>query len=253
MNKRGQATTFVIVGITILAVVILLFYLRGQFFFGPFLPRNVDDRFDALRSHIQECLAQISPDYIERIGRQGGHLSTPVDTYRLHEDTTVSYLCYDIPDTPLCSTRMLTRQDMETELSEAIEKSLATCLQLQRFRGRGVTLTTGSPDVSTEIGDDVTIVSLHLPITLQKDDRVIKEDTFSKGFTYPLGRLYEVARDVIDVESEFGEFEQLSYMLAHKGQYIIDKKKPYPDKLYILRTKDSSYIFQFFVQGEPLS
>lgn len=253
MEKRGQATTFVIVGITILAVVILIFYLRGQFFFGPFLPRNVDDRFDALRGHIQDCLAEISPGYIERIGLQGGHLSTPQDTYRLHDDIPVSYLCYDIPDTPQCSTRMLTRQDMEEELSDAIAQSLATCLQLQRFRGGGVALTVGTSDVSTEIGDDVTIVTLHLPVTLQKDDRVVNEDTFSKGFTYPLGRLYEVARDILDVESEFGEFEQLSYMLVHKGQFIIDKKKPYPDKLYILRTKDSPYMFQFFVQGEPLA
>jgi len=39
-------------------------------------------------------------------------------------------------------------------------------------------------------------------------------------------------------------------MLGHRGQFVIDKKRPYPDKLYILKSKDSDYVFQFFVQGE---
>ena len=71
-------------------------------------------------------------------------------------------------------------------------------------------------------------------------------------FDIPLGALYDVSMEIVNTESQIGEFEQLSYMLVHKGQFIIDKKKPYPDKFYILKTKDSDYKFQFFVQGEEL-
>jgi hypothetical protein len=252
-NTKGQATGFVLLGIIILAIVILVFYLRGQFYFGPLAPRGIDERFDAITDHISTCVGDIAPDYIERIGLQGGHLKTPVDTYRLREDTTISYLCYNIEESPTCYNRLLTRGDMETELNDAIKQSLSTCLSLQKFRGGGIDLDVGTLDVLTDIGDDTVIVTVQLPITLQKGDQVSTETTFVKRLNYPLGRLYDVSQDIIDVETEFGEFEQSSYMIAHKGQYIIEKQKPYPDKLYILSMKDDSYIFQFFVQGEPLT
>ena len=84
-----------------------------------------------------------------------------------------------------------------------------------------------------------------------RGDVFIEEDEFETVLDVPLGALFGVARDIIEVETQVGEFEQLVYMLAHKGQFVIDKKKPYPDKMYILTSKDSEYVFQFFVQGEP--
>ena len=112
-------------------------------------------------------------------------------------------------------------------------------------------MTVGQQEVVTAIGPSSIVVTLKMPLTISKEDIVIKRDSFSETFDYPLGRLYEVSQTIVDYESQYGEFEQLSYMLAHKGEYVIDKKKPYPDKVYILKTKDSPYIFQFMIQGEP--
>ena len=102
-----------------------------------------------------------------------------------------------------------------------------------------------------EIGSDVVSVVMKQPLRLVKGDVVVDEDEFVESFKYPLGRLYDVSQTVVDTEASVGEFDQLGYMLAHKGQYVIDKKRPYPDKLYVLQTKDSGYVFQFFVEGEP--
>ncbi len=75
---------------------------------------------------------------------------------------------------------------------------------------------------------------------------------FFTALSYPLGNLYDVAvNNIIDTEAEFGNFEQLLYMITHKGKIIIELKKPYPDKLYLLRTNDNPFKFQFFIQGEP--
>ena len=248
-NKRGQATGFVIMGIVILAVIILLLFLRGQFFFGP-AEKTLDSRMSAVRDHYVGCLNEIVPDLLNKIGLQGGHLRTPEGTFRLREDIPISYLCYDVPEKPQCANRMLTRNMMEDELQEAIKQELATCIDVKKF-SRGVDISVGSLDVDVNVGDDATIVNLNQKITLKRGDNTLIENQFSRDFEVPLGRLYEVSQDIIDIETTYGEFEQLVYMLAHKGEYIIDKKRPYPDKLYVLKTKNSEYVFQFFIQDEP--
>ena len=249
-EKKGQTTIFVILGIVIVAVALLLIFLRGQFFFGPVTREKLQDRFNSITDHVQGCIEKIAPDYIQRIGSQGGHLKTPDGTYRLMQDVSISYLCYNIPGKPICANRMLTLHDMEQELNDAIGQGLKTCLNLGKFKS-GVDLKVGTMNVDTVIGDYDTLVRVNLPIVLSKGELSVQENSFSKSFNYPLGKLYNVAMDIVDVETQYGDFEQLTYMLAHQGQIIIDKKKPYPDKLYILNTKDSPYTFQFFIEGEP--
>lgn len=249
MAKRGQTTAFVIVGIVILAVIILLFYLRGQFFFGPVTTTTLQDRLVPLENHVKDCLQKISDEPIKRIGLQGGYLSLGSGTFASYQGQSISYLCFSQGGKATCSNRMLTTTSMEQQLSEAISKGLATCLNLGKFK-RGFDLQIGQQKVVTAIGPSNVIVTLQMPLTLSKDNVVVQRDSFTQTFNYPLGRLYAVSQTIVDYESQFGEFEQLSYMLTHKGEYVIDKKKPYPDKVYILKTKDSSYIFQFMVQGE---
>ncbi|MBS3144509.1 hypothetical protein J4208_02895 [Candidatus Woesearchaeota archaeon] len=250
MAKRGQTTAFVIVGIVILAVVILLFYLRGQFFFGPVTTTTLQDRLVPLETHIKDCLQDVSDEPLKRLGLQGGYLALNPGTFSSYQGQSISYLCFSQGGKATCSNRMLTTTVMEQQLSDAISQGLATCLNIGRFK-RGFEMTVGQQEVVTAIGPSSIVVTLKMPLTISKEDIVIKRDSFSETFDYPLGRLYEVSQTIVDYESQYGEFEQLSYMLAHKGEYVIDKKKPYPDKVYILKTKDSPYIFQFMIQGEP--
>jgi hypothetical protein len=250
MTKRGQLTAFIVVGIVLVASVILVMYLRGQFFFGPVTPDNLANRMVPISEHITNCIKDLSPEEIERMGLQGGHLKTPKDTFRKQNDIPISYLCYNVEGRPQCYNRVLLISEMEEELNEAIRNKLTTCINVKSFE-RGFDVTTGALNVDTEIGRGNVLVSVNYPVILKKGDVIVNEENFDVNFNYPLGKLYDVTQDIINVEAEFGEFDQMSYMLVKRGQYIIEKKKPYPDKLYILKTKDSPYIFQFMIQGEP--
>jgi len=250
MKKRGQVTLFIILGILIVAAVVLVLYLRGQLFFGPVTPDNLNTKMIPIKEHIIKCLQEVSPQYIEQIGLQGGYLATPTDTYRMWDNETVSYLCYNIKKHPICYNRMLTKAHMEQELENSLELGLAQCIDISKFEGKGYDIVYGKRKSTVEIGNDKVIVTVKMPITIKKDDVSITEDEFTANFNYPLGRLYNVAQDIVDVETQYGEFDQLTYMLMKKGQYIINKQRPYPDKLYILKTKDNPYIFQFFIEGE---
>lgn len=250
-RKRGQATVFVLVGIVIFVVVVLLLYLRGSLSFGTVTSETLQDRLTTIESHIKSCIQDIGDDPIRKIGLQGGYLSLAPETFRASGGVDISYLCYNRGNDPRCYNRMLTLGSMEEDISLAIQRGLGSCLNIKKFtRGLDATTGTGSPAVTTDIGQDTVSVLVTYPITLRKGELRAQEDQFTKTFSYPLGRLYQVSQDIITIESSAGDFDQLSYMLSHQGQFVIEKKKPYPDKLYILQTKDSDYLFQFFVQGE---
>lgn len=250
-SKRGQATVYIVLGLVIVAVIILLGYARSQFLFGPTSIDKLNQvGLEPIRDHIEECVDQVAPDYFERIGIQGGYLSTPIDTFRKVGGEAVSYLCYNMEGVPTCYNRYLTLGGMETQLADAIKDGLSSCINLKGF-ARGATLTIGALNVEVDIGDYQSIVNVKMPIKIQKGELSVEEGDFSTTLEVPLGALYGVSHDIIEVETSFGEFDQLAYMLIHKGQFTIDKKRPYPDKLYVLKTKDDDYVFQFFVQGEP--
>src|SRR3989344_720739 len=242
MTKKGQITSFVIVGIVIVAAVILVLYLRGQFFFGPVTPENLEDKLGPIREHVESCMASVAGPLIEKIGLQGGYLSAHEGTYRKRNDIPISYLCYNMEDEDTCSNRMLTVTDMQDQLAKAINDNLMNCLNLNQF-AHGFEIRV-MPNYNTEvaIGEDNVLITLNMITLLTKGDVTVKEETYTTNLKYPLGRLYDVSQDIISVETQYGDFEQLSYMLAKKGQYIINKDKPYPDKLYILQTKDNRYI-----------
>ncbi len=252
-SKRGaQATAFVILGLVILGIVLLLGYTRSQFLFGPVTIDKLEQKgMVPIRDHILDCIEEVSPDYFRRLALQGGYLSTPVDTFRKFQGDPVSYLCYNLEESLACYNRYLTIGDMETQLESAIKQGLSTCINLGGF-ARGAQLSVGDISVDVTIGDYESVVELDFPIKIQKGDKFVEENKFTKTLDIPLGALYGVVRDILDVESIFGEFEQLSYMMARKGQFFIEKKKPYPDKLYVIWARDNEdFLFQFFVQGEP--
>ncbi len=250
-SKRGQATTFIVLGLVIVAVIVILGYARSQFLFGPVSIDKLNQvGLEPIKDHVTECVEEVAPDYFERIGIQGGYLATPVDTFRKVGGESVSYLCYNMEDVPTCYNRYLTLGEMETQLSSAIREGLSSCINLKGF-AKGATLTVGALNVEVDIGDYQSIVDVKMPVKIQKGELSVEEGDFSTTLEVPLGALYGVSRDIIEVETSVGEFDQLAYMLIHKGQFTIDKKRPYPDKLYMLKTKDDDYIFQFFVQGEP--
>ena len=248
--KRGQITTFAIIGIIIVAAILLVLYLRGQLNIPILGLGTAQERLNDIKEHITGCIEDISEEPLRKIGLQGGHLATPEGTYRKRNDITISYLCYNIPDQSICSNSLLLLNNMEKELAQAIDQGLNNCINLESFR-RGYDMTTGKRVTTVTIGKKNKTIIINLPVTLRDGETEVKENEFTALFNYPLGALYHVSQDIVNTEASLGEFEQLSYMLSKRGKYEIQKDKPYPDKLYTLHATNNDYTFQFFIQGEP--
>lgn len=257
--KKGQVTIFIILGIIILAAVVLVMFLKSQFYFGPATQERLQQEFPSIKIHVEKCIKDISEPILRKIGLQGGVLNPPEDTFRYYLGTKISYLCYNIPKDKRCSNRMLLKTQIEKDLTDEIKPKLTSCIDIDSFKKLNYEITTGAFQLDTSVGQDSVSFLLDFPITIKKDDAEVKESTFSAKIDYPLGRLYNSAQDIITAEAIVGDFDTTPYsFLKTKNTnlpYVVQKLQPYPDKLYVLKIQDvpndkEPYIFQFLVQGE---
>jgi hypothetical protein len=249
MEKRGQATLFIILGIVLVALVIFYFVAVKQEWIPPVLGGgSASSQMSDVDAHIRGCLAEVGTEYVTQIGLQGGYLTPGEGTYRLYNDTHVSYLCWDQVDVKTCTNRMLTVSGMEEELTDAIDDALNTCINVHDVSDDAVVAEDW--DLTVDIKRDSVELELYYPISITKGDETASEDTFSESINAPLGELYDVSQDIVNDHAVYGDFDQVIYQLSKLSRYSIYNDKPYPDVVYNLRLREGSYMFQFAIEGE---
>jgi len=248
MDKRGQATLFIILGIVLVILVILYFIGVQQDIIPPLLSGgDASSQLASVNTHIQDCLGEVGGEYVTIIAAQGGYLAPAAGTYRLYNDTTVSYLCWNQVGST-CTNRLLTVAHMEEELQDALDDALSTCVNV--YDVSDDIEAASEWELTVDIQRDAVDLELYYPVSINDGDNVVSQDTFSESLNVPLGELYDVSQDIVNDHASLGDFEQLTYMLSKLSRYTIYKTKPYPDVLYQVKLREGTYVFQFAIEGE---
>ena len=248
MEKRGQATLFIVLGIVLVVLVALYFIGVQQNIIPPLLGGgSASSQMAAVEEHIQECLVDIGGEYVTIIAAQGGYLAPASDTYVLYNDTQVSYLCWD-QEGAECTNRLLILSHMEEDLQKTIGSALGTCINV--YDVSDDIEAAEDWELTVEIQSDSVDLLLYYPVSINDGENVVSADEFSESLSVPLGELYEVSQDIVNDHAVLGDFEQLTYMLSKLSRYTIYKYKPYPDVLYQVKLREGTYVFQFAIEGE---
>ncbi|MBI2671527.1 hypothetical protein HYX16_01195 [Candidatus Woesearchaeota archaeon] len=261
MEKRGQISVFAIVGVIIVAVIVLFLVVRNNIYFGSASIENLEKEFPPIQAHVEDCLEKVGKDFIYLIGRQGGYLTTNPGTYREYGGFGINYLCYNIGGKPQCRNRGLRLVDIENSLKKEMKDEVNSCLNINQFSKIGLDVSRGDLKLDIDIGDDNVLIDADLPVKISKGSVETERNDFFVSLNLPLGRLYNSAHDIVESEALNGNFETLTYSVLKtrvtNKPYIVQKLQPYPDKLYVLKIKDvpdsiNEFVFQFFVEDEPL-
>ena len=114
---------------------------------------------------------------------------------------------------------------------------------INQFDKIGLNVERGNLKLDADIGEDNVIINANLPVKISKGDVETKREKFEAELNYPLGRLYNSAKDIVDSEAVYGNLDTLTYSVLKtriSGKpYIVQKLQPYPDKLFILKIKDA--------------
>ncbi len=204
MEKKGQITTFIVIGIVVLFAVGFVLYaasLQGNVSTTPVNEGDVE-------SYIGSCLQQVSKEAIVSIGMLGGYLETPLDI-SINERAYFSFSERTDPKIPLWyfrgKLRVPTIKSMQEQISNYTVANIESCIaDFETFKTQYEINKTGNVSVTTTIEDRSTTVTINYPITVKdkQTGNTRKVTTVSRIQDVKLGRMYDMAVDILETEDK---------------------------------------------------
>ncbi len=250
MEKRGQVTLFIILGIVILLLAGFFYYLKHtQGFLTP--PADfLNSQLKPIQINLEECISKAAVSGLTLLGKQGGSFSPA--NYRLYQGQRVRYFCQNIPGKEQCLNTLPPLSSITEEFKKYLTFEVNTCVDKTLVDKTSGVQTLGSEKITitTTFIQGIILVEAHYDLTLKKDQASISLAPVKKSFDAPLEELYDTSRDITQAQASTGQFDQLIYMLNKKGAYEITVDKPFPDIIYKINKKNSPYQFWFAIEGE---
>ena len=252
MEKKGQVTIFIIIGIVIMVIIVLALFGR-DLLLNPegeegISKRTLELQMGEVEKRIDRCIDEKVGEKIKVLGEQGGYFDS-VDYFYYYGDK-IAYLCKKIDPDKNCVNSILRKEGVSLRLQEVLGDSITRCLDFSDLRNQGdFEFETGEMNVSVQIEYDNVFVEVFYPVVLMSKSLVVDRDIFVREVDVPLGDMINVANDILRSEAVAGDFETLGYTLLHSSRYNIEKRNPYPDRMYIIHVLNNPYIFQFAIEG----
>ncbi len=252
MNKRGQVSTFFILGIVLVIIVALIFFVRKQSGIGIPAADFLGSKLNTIENDVKRCIDKQGDNLAKEFLEQGGEFY-PSD-YLLYKGRKVKYYCKNIPKDEKCLNYMQPLNEIEDNFNTRLRTEIENCLNkdlVKKDAFGGYEVTTGSLSTSVDSTGDGLLVSVNYDVTITKGETRTKLGKVNRVISVPMKELYDVSFDIVNSEAQYGFFEQLFYMLNKKGMYIINIDKPFPHKVYKVNKKGSKHELWFAVEGEP--
>lgn len=189
LNKKGQITIFIIVGIFVLIAFALIFYLIsiGK---SPDIKKVQSLEPDVLpiRNYVESCLYEVSAEAIDYIGNHGGYYNLN-DVYST--DSPPYYTAYYFYSGDYL---VPTRERVAKEISDYIDDNLFFCLQnFIIFKERGFDIEMGIIKSSVSLAEENANIILNMPLSMKRDAQESKLSGFAAIVETKLGNMLDVA------------------------------------------------------------
>ena len=252
-DKRGQITVFIIVGILIVAIVLLLFFLKSK---GD----EPGPGTNSPESILETCLKQDVYDALDLISMQGGYAEPPPLNvfYKFDNEptpTNIAYLCYTSGEGNCIPTHGLIFKHMKDEMSAQISDSVRSCFNDvgKEIEKQGFTVDATYNGFEFDIEYKKLIVKIKGEITTTKADKTVTKKDLKVEF--PSG-LYEIlifpVHDIINAEAYFEDcyFENILYeTLEHPGLDINVEQLSRGPRIYTITHEQTNERFRFAVSS----
>ena len=189
LNKIGQVTPFIIVGIIIVIVAVLLIFLYKPEGIGVRLSVG---QVDSIRVYIEDCIKENLDENLFLLKRNAGH-------YRRIGKDNIYFLSY------LTAADWKHNDILGNEISEEIVKKLKRDCSLDVFNQYKIE--TGDIKVETKIGWHNIMVNVVYPVTIIKGDSKLELNKFSVSKMDEFGIMNAVAAKIINDEIYNGGFD----------------------------------------------
>ncbi|MFH1455424.1 MAG: hypothetical protein ABIF40_00560 [archaeon] len=247
MEKRGQATLLIILGLVLLILIVLVVFLRSDILsfaeeVGIIESQAAGEMQDEVEIYVSLCLDQTAENALAFVSNYGGYYDLPSTA-----DPTFLMPFYFYEG----DSQIITKEELETEISKYLDNELYFCLQnFIDLENQGYGITTGVSETSVLITEDDIVFDVYFPILIIKDSVEISVTEFSFSMPSNLNTIYNVAEQLIQTQEEDSSMMCLSCMLDLAVQNDLRIEISYiDDRTYMITLIDDSTL----IDGESFT
>jgi len=228
VNKRGQVTIFIIIGILLVAGVVLFFVIRGS----PGPDQQISDLGATNpNSFLKSCVNDNIRNSIRTLGNQGGYFHNPLnETYTYPNEPTweVSYLCYDGGINKPCNVIQPTLiNHLQVLISETVEDDLDNCYEnlIGTYKAEGYKVNDNYGGFELKlIEDEIKVELVNTKVSLSKNDQSTTQKKFTFSIPTQFFDISWVANEIVSQESQYCNFNKEGYMSLYPDFNIKDDR-----------------------------
>ncbi|MDO8740699.1 MAG: hypothetical protein Q7J54_03990 [Candidatus Woesearchaeota archaeon] len=204
MQKRGQITAFIIIGLVLVISLVIVFSISGGRQASELKSSAAEATVGSvettvIRTYIENCLKTTSQDAVfSKIGLHGGYLTEETDVnYAHYQDDEITYYVPYYVDGAAISIPALSY--IEAKAGEYVAAEVDTCIDFDMLKDLGYNITKEDEiEVSFKINREDISVSMQYLITAKKDSSMAELSQFSVVLPIRLGLLYEKANEIVN-------------------------------------------------------
>lgn len=232
MQKRGQFTLFVVLGIILVLAVGLFYVFQDELFSfaGISSELSYPSEVSEVVDHVQECVDASAYEAVINIGYSGGYYSLPSQTY-VADSYAVPYYLYDGEDLTLSS------DGLTEELNDYITALVSSCIDVTEFSD--FTISTGDVSVDSSIEQNLVSVTVDYPMTV-----AVAESSYSLAESYEtsvdanLGWVYGIATQIVAADLENPDEIDYTTLLSYGVASIL--VAPVSNETYVYVLQDTT-------------
>lgn len=203
MNKRGQFTLFVVLGLVAVIIFGLVFYFQSEIlsFVGVSSSLAYPSEVQEVADHVQECVDTSAYEAVSGVGQYGGYYTLPTTSY-YDEDlqTNIAYYLYDGTNI------IISKEEMQSSLNDYVEFVLSPCIDFTQFTD--LVVSGGELTVGSTINDETVEVTAEYPLTVTFGEEVYTlDEPYVVVVNANLGKLHGIASLIIDADAATGEID----------------------------------------------
>jgi len=232
LNKKGQVTIFILVGIVIVSVILVFFLWARPTYFAE----------TEGRLNFESCVEDVVEESIEELEKKAG-LIDPDFTYA-YDGEDLAYLCYTADYLETCVVQVPFLKNVFDEgMRSLVRSGIDACYDnsLEELRLQGYSVVAGDVTYDVLIEPGIVSVEIEAPTTVGSE-RLAR---FNVRVASPVYEMVMIATSIVQFEAELGDSDASSIMLLYPD-YVVEKiKRGDGTTVYILESKVYGDVLQF--------
>lgn len=248
MKNKAQVTAFIILGLFIIAVILVVLWLRPGSDGGGQETQNPN-------SFLGTCLKDYVIEAVEEISSHGGYTEPELMIDFMFEDeprTEIGYLCYNGGDYLSCvNQEPMLFNHLESEIGDYVSRDVRGCFDelTASYEEKGYVVDAIYRGFEVDLSENKIQIDINAEITLTKADESAKEENFRVSVPSRFYNLAVVAQKIVSREARDCDFDFINFMRLYP-EYDVDMAQTLDSsEIYTVTYKDTEEWFRFAVRG----